>query len=88
MTERQMMIENLAGRLNHFSDVILASLVPIFNAIEVAEDEARYITYGKDDTEHVLSNPVNARRLRDSIRDIEQGNTIKVTLEELEALAR
>lgn len=80
-----MMIESLTSRLTYLSDNVINSLLNLVNAIEITEDEANYITYGKDETEHILSNPVDAQRLRESIKDIEQGNTISMTLAELKS---
>lgn len=86
--QRQEILESLNSKLSYLSDEVLASLLNIVNSIEVTEDEEGYITYGNDDTEHLLSNPANEQWLRESIKEIEQGNTIKVTLEELEKLAQ
>jgi hypothetical protein len=88
MTERQMMIESLTSRLNYLSDDLINSLLNLLNAIEITEDEANYITYGKDATEHILSNPANAERLNKAIEAAEQGlnQPVIMTLETFESL--
>lgn len=40
------------------------------------------------ETRHLLRNPKNARRLMESIAQIEAGNTIKKTIEELQDACR
>jgi antitoxin YefM len=36
-----------------------------------------------DETEYLLSNPVNAARLRSSVNDIKNGNVVQKTMDEL-----
>ena len=42
---------------------------------------------GLDETAYLLSSPRNAERLRESIAQIESGNVIEKTIEDLEAMA-
>jgi hypothetical protein len=86
MIERQTMIESLTNRIPSFSDHTLARLLDIFDAIETDENDTHYITYGKDDTEHLLSNPANEAWLRESIKEVEEGNTVTFSLEALRTL--
>lgn len=74
--QRQEMLESLMQHATYLNDSVLSSLVDFVRNL-------RYEGYTTQDDDSWLD-AENAQAIREGLRDIEQGNTVKVTIEELE----
>ena len=94
---RQHMISTITEKLPHLSDQMLEGLLQIVESTEIKlfqkpqplEDAPKtvdgdpYVTYGKDETEHLSANAANVKRLNESIRD---EKAIIITTQEFKSL--
>jgi hypothetical protein len=79
MMPRQEMLDELVVNARYLSDNLLSNLLTFARSLR---EEPQF------NQEGIELSPVESELLREALRDVEQGNTIRVTLEELEALAR
>jgi hypothetical protein len=80
MMPRQEMLDELVVNARYLSDNLLSNLLTFVRSLREEQQPSQ--------AEGIELSFAEAELLREAIRDVEQGNTIRVTLEELEALVR
>jgi len=70
-------METLIAHTNNEKQAV--ALKAVFEAMEIEYE----VKYSEDETERILNNPVNTKRLNESIRQAEEGKLTAIKIEDL-----